>query len=102
MESYSIYTIPLLLAFIGGLIALGKGLLTEPALVPRVLVGLTILGAATSALAGGVLHFVPNLPLPAIISLGCGIGLLGHVFIEDSMKKYARRFLDKGDKNGAN
>lgn len=50
MENYSVYTIPLLLAVIGALIALGKGLITEPALKARVLVGLSILGAATASI----------------------------------------------------
>ena len=99
MENYSVYTIPLLLAVIGALIALGKGLITEPALKARVLVGLSILGAATSALAGGVLHFVPNLSLPSIISLGCALGIMGYVFVENSLKKYSLRFLDKKEKD---
>ena len=95
VENYTVILVPLLLAVIGGLIALGRGLITEPALKPRILAGLSILGAATSALAGEILHFVPNISLPVVISLGCALGLLGHVFIEDSLKRYSRRLLDQ-------
>ena len=95
VEHYTTILVPLLLALIGGLIALGRGLITEPPLKPRVLAGLSILGAATSALAGGVLHFVPNISLSVVISLGCALGLLGHVFIVDSLKKYSLKIIDK-------
>lgn len=100
VEGMSLLVIPLLLAFIGALIALGKGLISEPPLTSRVLVGLALLGAATSAIAGGMLHFVPNLSPPAIIALGCSMGLVGHVFIENSLKQFSKNFMkNKGVDN---
>ena len=90
---YQIIVIPILLACIGATIALAKILLTEDPLKPRIVVGRCILGAATSALAGGVLHFVPNLSTPAVVAIGCALGLLGHVYIEENLKRYSSNWI---------
>lgn len=100
MENYILFAIPILLSFIGALIALAKCLLIEQPLKPRFVVGSTILGAATSAIAGGVLHFVPNLSPPAIVALGCVLGLMGHAYIEGALKKSTNIWIDKKKREG--
>lgn len=88
MKGLLVFAIPLLLACIGALIALAKVLLSNDPLTPRLIVGTCILGAATSAIAGGILHFVPNLAPAGVVALGCVFGLLGHLYVEDRFKDY--------------
>lgn len=79
--------VPVLLAFIGALISLAEMLWNAQAYTKRQLFGGSILGAATSAIAGGIFHFVPNITMPVVIALGCIFGLLGHVYVRNALMK---------------
>ena len=85
--------VPVLLAFIGALISFAEMLWNSQEYTRRQYIGGTILGAATSAVAGGILHFIPNLSMSSVISLGCIFGLLGHVYVRNALIKRVDRDL---------
>lgn len=87
----AVLTVPVMLAFIGALISLADMLWSGKSYTQRQWIGGPILGSATCAIAGGIFHFVPNIGLPAVIALGCGFGLMGHVYIR-------RKLIDQTDK----
>ena len=82
----------LYLAAIGALIGLGKLLLSNESLTPRLIIGRTILGSATSTVAGVVLAQFPDLPLPALVGVGAGLGIAGAQFLEAWIKSRANQF----------
>lgn len=86
---YTVIAIPILLAVIGACIALAEMLFKNYAYTKRQYLGGSILGAATSGIAGGILHFTPNIPLPGVIALGCILGLLGHDYIRSALMRKA-------------
>lgn len=87
----------LILSTVGGLIGLAEMLWSGKSYTNRQLLGGTILGSATSAIAGGVLHFVPNMSMIAVISLGCILGLLGHTYIRNAVMKKVNTQFKLGD-----
>lgn len=77
----------LMLIVIGGLIGMSKLLVSKEPLSVRLLIGRTILGSATSLIAGVVLLQIPNVSPLALIGLASALGILGSTFIEEYLKK---------------
>lgn len=76
----------LMLIVIGGLIGMSKLLVSKEPLSVRLLIGRTILGSATSLIAGVVLLQIPNVSPLALIGLASSLGILGSTFIEEYLK----------------
>ena len=76
----------LMLIVIGGLIGMSKLLVSKEPLSVRLLIGRTILGSATSLIAGVVLLQIPNVSPLALIGLASALGILGSTFIEECLK----------------
>lgn len=76
----------LMLIVIGGLIGMSKLLVSKEPLSVRLLIGRTILGSATSLIAGVVLLQIPNVSPLALIGLASALGILGSTFIEEYLK----------------
>lgn len=74
---------------LGALIGLGKLLSGNEILTVRLILGRSILGSATSMIAGVALMQFPALPLPALIGLGSGLGIMGAQFIEAWLRRKA-------------
>lgn len=72
---------------IGLLIGLGKLLSSQEEITTRLVIGRSLLGAATSTIAGVALMQVPDLPLPALVGLGAGLGIIGSQYLEIWLKK---------------
>lgn len=79
----------LYLLTLGALIGLGKLLASNEVITPRLAIGRAILGSATSTVAGVVLVQFPALPLPALVGIGAGIGILGAQYLESWLKRKA-------------
>ena len=76
----------LMLIVIGGLIGMSKLLVSKEPLSVRLLIGRTILGSATSLIAGVVIMQIPNVSPLALIGLASSLGILGSTFIEEYLK----------------
>ena len=74
---------------LGALIAVGKLLSGNEVLTVRLIIGRALLGSATSTVAGVVLVQFPSLPLPALISIGSALGIIGAQYLEAWMKRKA-------------
>ena len=77
----------LMLIVIGGLIGMSKLLVSKEPLSVRLLIGRTILGSATSLIAGVFILQIPNVSPLALIGLASALGILGSTFIEEYLKK---------------
>ena len=77
----------LALVLIGGLIGMSKLLVSSEPLSVRLIIGRTILGSATSVIAGAVLLQVPDINPLALLGIACAFGILGSTFIEEYLKK---------------
>ncbi|PRP70894.1 holin [Chromobacterium amazonense] len=74
---------------IGALIGLGKLLVSQEVITMRLAIGRAILGGATSTVAGVALMQFPELPLPALVGIGSGLGILGAQYLEAWLKRRA-------------
>lgn len=72
----------LTLFMVGAMIGLAKLLVSEEKITARIVIGRTILGSASSAVAGIVLIQIPDLDKIALIGLASAIGIAGSSFIE--------------------
>jgi hypothetical protein len=72
---------------LGALIGLGKLLASNEVITPRLALGRAILGSATSTVAGVALVQFPSIPLPALVGIGAGLGILGAQYLEAWLKK---------------
>ncbi|MEN7429145.1 holin [Chromobacterium sp. TRC.1.1.SA] len=79
----------LALLVVGAGIGLGKLLVSNEQITTRLAVGRAILGGATSTVAGVALMQFPNLPLPALVGIGAGLGILGAQYLEAWLKRRA-------------
>lgn len=79
----------LALLVVGAGIGLGKLLVSNEQITPRLAIGRAILGGATSTVAGVALMQFPNLPLPALVGIGAGLGILGAQYLEAWLKRRA-------------
>lgn len=75
------------LIFIGAAIGLSRLLVSTEPLSWRLIIGRTILGSATSTIAGLALIQFPDLNPVALIAIGSALGILGSSFIEAYLKK---------------
>jgi len=79
----------LLLVFIGACIGFAKLLVSDEELTWRLAVGRTILGAATSTIAGAIVLQIPDINPLALVALASMLGILGSTFIESWLKRQA-------------
>ena len=79
----------LLLIAIGAAIGFAKLLVSDEKLTWRLTIGRTILGAATSTIAGAIILQIPDINPLALISLSSALGIMGSTFIESWLKRQA-------------
>ena len=79
----------LLLIAIGAAIGFAKLLVSDEKLTWRLTIGRTILGAATSTIAGAIILQIPDINPLALISLTSALGIMGSTFIESWLKRQA-------------
>ena len=82
----------LLLIVIGASIGFAKLLVSDEKLTWRLMIGRTILGAATSTIAGAIILQVPNINPLALIALASALGILGSTFIENWLKSQSSKW----------
>lgn len=78
----------LVLALIGAAIALGKLLSGNEPLTWRAAIGRTILGSATSLVAGVALLHIPHLHPLALLGLGSALGIAGAQAVEAMIRRF--------------
>ena len=66
---------------------MSKLLVSSEPLSVRLIIGRTILGSATSVIAGAALLQVPDINPLALLGIACAFGILGSTFIEEYLKK---------------
>ena len=79
------------LAVLGLLIGLGKLLASDEELTWRLVIGRSILGSATSMIAGVALIQIPDLPLVAILGIGSALGISGAQVVEKLLLRWGPR-----------
>ena len=77
----------LMIILIGGLNGMSRLLVSKEPLSARLVIGRTILGSATSLIAGVVLLQIPDISPLALVGLASALGILGSTFIEEYLKK---------------
>ncbi|NNP70919.1 holin [Acinetobacter sp. Ac_5812] len=82
----------LTLFVVGGLIGMSRLLVSSDPLSVRLIIGRTILGSATSSIAGVVLIQFPTLSPIALVAIACALGILGSTFIEEYLKKNVNKW----------
>ncbi len=82
----------LTLVIVGGLIGMGKLLVSDEKLTFRLLIGRTILGSATSLIAGLLLLQIPDIQPLVLLGVGSALGILGSSFIEQYLKKRVNKW----------
>lgn len=82
----------LTLIVIGGLIGMSKLLVSSEPLSVRLIVGRTILGSASSLIAGIVLLQIPDVSPLVLIGIASALGILGSTFIEEYLKNKANKW----------
>mgnify|MGYP003397069431 FL=1 len=80
------------LFIIGALIGISRLLVSSEPLSVRLIIGRTILGSVTSAIAGIVLIQFPDLSPVALVAIACALGILGSTFIEEYLKKNVNKW----------
>ena len=81
----------LVIVLIGAFIGFSKLLVSDEKLTLRLVIGRTILGSASSTIAGLVLIQMPGMHPNALIAIASALGILGSNFIES----YIRNNVDK-------
>ena len=82
----------LLLIAIGAAIGFAKLLVSDEKLTWRLTIGRTILGAATSTIAGAIILQIPDINPLAISSLASALGIMGSTFIENWLKSQSTKW----------
>jgi len=72
----------LYLLIIGAALGIGKLLVGPERLTMRLILGRAILGSGASMVAGVALLQFPAMPLPVLVGIGSGLGILGAQFME--------------------
>lgn len=72
----------LYLLLIGAALGVGKLLVGAEQLTARLIIGRAILGSGASMIAGVALLQFPAMPLPVLVGIGSGLGILGAQFLE--------------------
>ena len=84
------------LVAMGAVIGVGKLLASDEKLSIRLVIGRTVLGSATSMLAGVVLLQFPDIPHLALLGIASGLGILGSQTIEVLLKRRAGKIIGGG------
>ncbi|MCO8100497.1 holin [Acinetobacter indicus] len=82
----------MLLIVIGAAIGFAKLLVSDEKLTWRLIIGRTILGAATSTISGAIILQVPDINPLALIAIASALGILGSTFIENWLKSQTTRW----------
>ena len=82
----------LLLIAIGAAIGFAKLLVSDEKLTWRLTIGRTILGAATSTIAGAIVLQIPDINPLALIAIASTLGILGSTFIENWLKSQSSKW----------
>ncbi|RVT30028.1 holin [Acinetobacter indicus] len=82
----------MLLIVIGAAIGFAKLLVSDEKLTWRLTIGRTILGAATSTIAGAVVLQIPDINPMALVAIASGLGILGSTFIENWLKSQSAKW----------
>ena len=82
----------LLLIVIGACIGFAKLLVSDEKLTWRLTIGRTILGAATSTIAGAIILQIPDISPLALIAIASALGILGSTFIENWLKSQSTKW----------
>lgn len=82
----------LLLIVIGAAIGFAKLLVSDEKLTWRLAIGRTILGSATSTIAGAVVLQIPNINPLALLAIASAVGILGSAFIESWLKSQVTKW----------
>lgn len=82
----------LLLIVIGAAIGFAKLLVSDEKLTWRLAIGRTILGSATSTIAGAVVLQIPNINPLALLAIASALGILGSTFIENWLKSQSMKW----------
>lgn len=77
------------LIIIGAAIGFAKLLVSDEKITWRLAIGRTILGSATSTIAGAVVLQIPDIDPLALIAIAATLGILGSTFIESWLKRQA-------------
>ena len=72
----------------GAALGLGKLLVSDEVLTPRVVIGRTLLGCGTSTVAGVGLIWIPDLHPLALVAVGSALGIVGASALEVWLKKH--------------
>ena len=75
------------LLLLGAGIGLGKLLVSSEDLTVRLCIGRSILGSATTAIAGALLIQLPDMPQIALMGAGSALGIVGAQFLEMWLKR---------------
>ena len=81
-----------LLIVIGAAIGFAKLLVSDEKLTWRLTIGRTILGSATSTIAGAVVLQIPDINPMALLAIASALGILGSTFIEGWLKSQSARW----------
>lgn len=82
----------MLLIVIGAAIGFAKLLVSDEKLTWRLMIGRTILGAATSTIAGAIILQIPDINPLALIAIASALGILGSTFIENWLKSQSAKW----------
>ncbi|KDP84722.1 holin [Cupriavidus sp. SK-3] len=80
-----------MLALLGAMIGLGKLLASDERLTVRLAIGRTVMGAATSMVAGMALIQFPGLDPVALVGMGSMLGIGGSQALEGYFKRRLRQ-----------
>lgn len=81
-----------MLVVIGASIGFAKLMVSDEKLTLRLMIGRTILGGATSTIAGAIILQVPDINPLALIAIASALGILGSTFIENWLKSQATKW----------
>jgi hypothetical protein len=84
------------LILLGAVIGVGKLLLSEEKLTPRVILGRAIMGSATSLVAGVALMEIPGMQPMTLLGIGSALGILGQQYLEKILRKKLAQLAEKG------
>ncbi len=79
----------LFIIVIGALIGFANLLVSDEKLTWRLIIGRTILGAATSTIAGAIVLQIPDVNPLVLIAAASALGILGSTFVESWLKRRA-------------
>ena len=93
-----------ILVVTGAALGIGKLLVSDEVLTPRVIIGRALLGCGTSTVAGVGLIWIPDMHPLALLAVGSALGIVGASALEVCLKKYLAAHMNlkrrATDKNG--